>query len=518
MCTVKDSEAEVKREPRAHWRARVRKEVRQEQEESRAIFGDPEAEKPKPRKRRREEMHEKVKEYQKRFPRRNSEFRREVEESVLQRVGRKFQEAFAARVTAVLGRAEGVHRDPRDRTVVPEFCSECDSHRRADFYRDGYWTRYLHTRWGRVRLRVPRVRCDCGGAVVIAYEQFAPYQRQFEDIQGQILGLSALCLSLRQIRAVLVMNGTRLSIATLCKEIGKVADLTASEFKRKCGVAPVVLLDGIWGNLARETGEKFTNARGQNREHKEVEKVPLLVAWGIWPETGKKALLGWVVGKQEDEASWKKLLEALHARGLHADKGLRLFVSDGSSGLEAALAMVSFGQVPHQRCVFHKIRNVLDKVKGEAVEGDQKAKREARKKRREEVLADLSSIWQAASEAEARRRYEAFVAKWEAKEPEAVARLRNGFAATLVFYAVQAQAAAKGEHWEARYLRTTSPLERANRNIRVKLRAATTFQTEEGLLANVYLALGVRGKKEPVEIHEWIEGIVGRIEELQRAA
>lgn len=518
MCTVGDPGPEVKREPRAHWRARVRSQAKQEEEENEAIFGDGNGGKRKPRRKRREEVAAKVKEYQELFPRRNGEFRRELAESVLERVGRKFQEAFAARVTAVLGRADGVQRDPRDLTVVPEFCSECGTHWRSRFYRDGYWTRFLHTRWGRVRLRVPRVRCDCGGAVVIAYEQFAPYQRQFEDIQGQILGLSALCLSLRQIRAVLVMNGTRLSIATLCKEIGKVADLSAAEFKRKCGVAPVVLLDGIWGNMARETGEQFTNARGQEREHKEVEKVPLLVAWGIWPETGKKALLGWVVGKQEDQESWQKLLEALHARGLHADKGLRLFVSDGSSGLEAALAMVSFGRVLHQRCVFHKIRNVLDKVKGDAVEGDQKAKRAARKQRREEVLADLAPIWQAASEAEARRRYAAFVAKWEAKEPEAVARLRNGFEATLVFYAVQAQAAAEGQHWEARYLRTTSPLERANRNIRVKLRAATTFQTEEGLLANVYLALGVRGKKEPVEIHEWIEGIVGRVEELQRAA
>jgi putative transposase len=518
MCTVGDSGPEVKGEARGHWRARVRSQAEQEEEENQVIFGEGKGGKRKARRERREEMREKVKEYQRQFPRRNGEFRQELEESVLKRVARKFEAGFAARVMAVVGRADGVQRDERDRTVVPEFCSVCETHRRAKFYRDGYWKRFLHTRWGRVELRVPRVRCECGGAVVIAYEQFAPYQRQFEDIQGQILGLSALCLSLRQIRAVLVMNGTRLSIATVCKEIGKVADLSAAEFKRKCGVPPVVLLDAIWGNLAQETGEKFTNARGQEREHKEVEKVPLLVAWGIWPETGEKALLGWVVGKQENQAAWQKLLEALHARGLHADKGLRLFVSDGSSGLEAALGMVSFGRVLHQRCVFHKIRNVVDKVKGEAIEGDQKAKREARRKRREEVLADLAPIWQAASEGEARRRYAAFVAKWEAKEPQAVAGLRNGFEATLVFYGVQAQAAAEGKQLEARYLRTTSPLERANRNIRVKLRAATIFQTEGGLMANVYLALGVRGKKEPEEIHEWIEAIVGRVEELQRAA
>jgi putative transposase len=518
MCTVEDSQAKVKGEPRAQWRARVREQAKQEEEENREVFGDVKEGKPKPRRKRRQEMREKVKEYQKRFPRENGEFEQQVNESVLQRVARKFHEAFGKQVAAVLGRPDGAHRDYRDRTVVPEFCSQCGTHRRVSFYRDGYWRRSLQTRWGKVRLRVPRVRCDCGGTVVIAYEQFAPYQRQFGDVQREVLGLSALCLSLRQIRAVLVMHGTRVSIATLCNQIGKVADLSASELKRKCRVAPVVLLDGIWGKMARETGEKFTNARGQERDRKELEKVPLLVAWGVWPESGEKALLGWVVGKQEDTASWQKLLEALHARGLHADRGLRLFVSDGSSGLEAALAMVSFGRVRHQRCVFHKMRNVLDEVKGGVVEGDRKAQRAARKERREEVLADLTPIWQAPTKAEARRLYEAFVAKWEAKEPEAVARLQRGFEATLVFYDVRAEAAARGEHWDARHLRTTSPLERVNRNIRVKLRAATAFQTEKGLLANAYLALGVRGKKEPEEIHAWIQGIAGQIEELQRAA
>lgn len=518
MCTIGDPIPEVKRESRAHWRARLRSQVEQEHEENRAIFGAADGEGSKPRQERRAELRKEVKEYQRRFPRNNAQFREEVQETVLQRVQRKFQESIQARVTAVLGRADGEHRDPRDRTVVEECCSWCGTHRRTSFYRDGYWSRSLETRWGKVRLRVPRVYCDCGGTVAIAYTQFAPYQRRFEDLQEQMLGLSALCLSLRQIRAVLVMNGTRLSIATLCKEIGKVADLSAAEFKRRCEVAPVVLLDAIWGNMALGTGEEFTSARQQKREHKKVEKVPLLIAWGVWPESGKKALLGWVVGKQEDEAAWQKLLEVLHGRGLHADKGLRLFVSDGSSGLEAALAMVSFGRVMHQRCVFHKMRNVLEKVKGEVVEGDQKARREARKKRREEVLADLAPIWQAESEAEACRRYAAFVAKWEDKEPEAVGRLRNRFEATLAFYAVQSEAAAQGKRWEARYLRTTSPLERANRNIRVKLRAATIFQTEQGLFANVYLALGVRGKKEPVQFKEWIQSVVLRNEELQRAA
>lgn len=518
MSTVAHSTTEVKPESRARWRARLREQLGQEEEENAAISPPPEGQPSRPRQRRRADLREKLKAYQVRFPRNSVLFAEEVQESVLERVRRKFQEAIEARVTAVLGRPDGARRDHSERTVVPEFCTSCGTHWRSQFFRDGHWKRTLHTRWGSISLQMPRVRCDCGGTVTIAHPQFAPYQRRFVNVQEQILRLSALCLSLRQIRMVLAMDGTRLSIATLCKEVGKVADLSAAEFKRRGEVPPVVLLDGVWSSLAVETGEAFINGRGRKRDRKEVERVPLLVAWGVWPESGEKALLGWVVGKEEDCASWQKLLEMLHGRGLHADKGLRLFVSDGSSGLEAALAMVSFGRVAHQRCVFHKIRNVLDKVKGEVIEGDRKAKRAARKQRRDELLADLVPIWQAESEAEARRRYEAFVAKWEAREPEAVATLRNGFDATLVYLRAQAGARTQGQEWDAKHLRTTSALERVNRNIRVKLRAATVFQTEEGLTANVYLALGARGRKEPGELQGWIQTIALRAEALQRAA
>jgi len=224
------------------------------------------------------------------------------------------------------------------------------------------------------------------------------------------------------------------------------------------------------------------------------------------------------LGKAEDEKAWQELLEALHARGIHADKGLRLFVSDGASGLLSALGMVSFGRVAHQRCVFHKIRNVLREVKGEPVEGDRKASREKRKERRQEVLADLVEIWQAPNEAGARRKYEEFAAKWERKEPKAVACLRNGFEATVVFHGVQAEAAERGENWDARHLRTTSGLERVNRSIRAKWRVATVFQTAEGLRANVFLALGARGKGEPGQFREWVQGIVADLETLRHAA
>ncbi len=45
-------------------------------------------------------------------------------------------------------------------------------------------------------------------------------------------------------------------------------------------------------------------------------------------------------------------------------------------------------------------------------------------------------------------------------EPQAIHYLERAFEATLTFYAVQAQTAARGQDWPARCLRTTGLLER----------------------------------------------------------
>lgn len=60
---------------------------------------------------------------------------------------------------------------------------------------------------------------------------------------------------------------------------------------------------------------------------------------------------GWERTEQEDAASWERLLEWPRQRGLVAERGLRLIVSDGSDGLKAALERVDSGPgVRHQQC------------------------------------------------------------------------------------------------------------------------------------------------------------------------
>ena len=83
-----------------------------------------------------------------------------------------------------------------------------------------------------------------------------------------------------------------------------------------------------------------------------------VVALGITTE-GDKLALGLWDGSTENAAVAGALLSDLVDRGLDVEQGL-LFVIDGSKGLRKAVRQVFGNDVPVQRCVQHKQRNVLD--------------------------------------------------------------------------------------------------------------------------------------------------------------
>ena len=78
------------------------------------------------------------------------------------------------------------------------------------------------------------------------------------------------------------------------------------------------------------------------------------------------------------------------------------------------------------------------------------------------------------------------VTKWKASQPKAVRTLQRDFERTLVFFHVQTQAQERGEDWPLTHLRTTSHLERENRNFRRRFRQAVLFHSQEGLEAAVF--------------------------------
>ena len=88
----------------------------------------------------------------------------------------------------------------------------------------------------------------------------------------------------------------------------------------------------------------------------ELKERMMIVALGITTE-GVKIPLGLWEGSTENATVATALLSDLVERGLDPEQGM-LFVIDGSKALRKAVRTV-FGEVPVQRCVRHKERNVI---------------------------------------------------------------------------------------------------------------------------------------------------------------
>ena len=418
-------------------------------------------------------------------------FQKELDRQIGEVVRESLERALQDEVTLLLGRAKGERRDLADPKEVAASCNRCQIHRCCDFYRAGFYRRSILTSDTWLEIRVPRVSCICGGMVDFELEHLEPYGRVWFDLEERARELAGICVSLRDSVEVLSWrNEQPLSIATLNGRVNQTAELAEAfhqgEFSR---IPQVVMLDGIWLKVLLPTDQEYVDKRGRRRKRYKLRKFPLLVAYGVDPVSEERWILDWERGEAEDQASWQRLLERLLERGLHAEKGLRLFVHDGSAGLEKAFEFVWFGKgVERQRCVFHKLRNVQRDVVGspEMTRLEHQARRQA-------VLREASEVYRGKDESEIRQRFESFRAKWLESEPKAVATLTRDFDQTLVYLKVLEEARLKGQEWREECLRTTSLLERVQRHFRQKDRQVVIAHSEKGVVAGIELVIRHRG-------------------------
>lgn len=355
-------------------------------------------------------------------------------------------------------------------------CAKCGSHKVQRFSRNGYRGRQLLSEWGELALELPRVRCECGGSVRLALGGLlAPYQRISPTVDAQIQHWGQLALSLRQMQRELARSFIGvLGLQTLVKRLQALCTAPPIEGELSA-VPPVVQVDAIWITQLRPTGRFRTDAKGRRRAIKARVKRPLFLAIGLWPESGQALLLDWQLGASESGPEWISFLERLEAAGIRAEAGLELLIHDGGSGLCAALEVVYFG-VPLQRCLFHKLRNIARAI----VLPDGLSRHEQRRRRRA-ILNEFQTIWSAKQLKTALRRYRKLVRRWRAAQPAAVETLQRDFRATLPFFRLERRHPA----WPRSALRTTSRLERFNRRLRHRLRAAGAYHSDASILALV---------------------------------
>ena len=100
---------------------------------------------------------------------------------------------------------------------------------------------------------------------------------------------------------------------------------------------------------------------------------------------------------------------------------------------------------------------------------------------RKAIFKAFHAIWQARRYDTVLRRYLKVVRTYRHSQPEAVATLRRDFRSTITYYPLEQQFPV----WDRKYLCTTSRLERFNRRIRRRARAACAYHSDQGLLAMV---------------------------------
>jgi putative transposase len=146
----------------------------------------------------------------------------------------------------------------------------------------------------------------------------------------------------------------------------------------------------------------------------EIKGRTNVVALGITTD-GNKLALGLWSGSTENATVASALLSDLVSRGLDVEQGL-LFVIDGSKALRKAIRQVFGDEVPVQRCVRHKERNVLELLP----ERDRAA-----------IKRRLVQAWQETDHAKALDQLRRLAVELDHEHPGAAASLREGMEETL---------------------------------------------------------------------------------------
>ena len=181
-------------------------------------------------------------------------------------------------------------------------------------------------------------------------------------------------------------------------------------------------------------------------------KLCLLVIIGVRPD-GVKELLAVQDGVRESEESWSEVLRDLQNRGL--TKAPKLAVCDGALGFQKAVDKI-WGPMKIQRCWFHKMGNVLDKLP---------------KSMQTKATEKMRNIFLAETKEKAEEAYREFIRTFELKYPKAVECLTKDHEDLFRFYDYPA------EHWV--HIRTSNPIESTFATVRLRHKTTKGNGTSE---------------------------------------
>jgi len=307
--------------------------------------------------------------------------------------------------------------------------------------RNGYYTRDLETSLNRIEaLPVPRTRKG------YHTQLFKKYQRRRAELDAAIGEMFVKGVSTRGVGQVLeALSGSKPSPST----VSRVFHTLEGEYQ-------------TWKTrpLAKRYEYAFADGTYFTVIYRDEGcKMPILAVVGI-NAAGEREVLAFTVGDRENQTAWEDLFDDLKARGV---KEIGLWVTDGHQALLNALG-TRFANSARQRCVQHKIENVLSYVP---------------KQQHDLVQPELKAIFYQDSREAAEREVTAFCEKFEATYPTAVACLKRDLDACLTFYAFPKA------HWKT--IRTTNVIERLFGEVKRRThKMAAAFRNEQSCLLMFY--------------------------------
>jgi len=314
-------------------------------------------------------------------------------------------------------------------------------HPELDDSRNGYYTRTLDTRFGRIEdLHVPR---DRKGEFQTGV--FEPYSRRDAWLEETIIAMYKGGMSTREVgqfvERILGVQYSPTTISNITSVVLKdVEDWRKRTLRRRYSV---VYMDGMYVSLKRDTAENES----------------IYVVMGI-NEDGHREILGYYVGGNESATSCQEIFNDLRQRGLEE---ILVGVADGLTGLKEAFLAV-YPKADFQRCVVHKVRNTVTKV---------------RAKDKATVVEDLKGVYNSATYEEALGNFNLFASKWNAKYPREVQSWRDDLNDLLVYYKYPI---------DIRYaIYTTNAIERTIKEIRKRVRPMNSIANLDAAEKIVYL-------------------------------
>jgi transposase-like protein len=303
--------------------------------------------------------------------------------------------------------------------------------------RNGTYTRALETTVGRLEaLPVPRTRKG------FKSQLFERYHRRQATLDTWIADMFVAGASTLQVGALVeTLTGTKPSPSTVSRVFHSLEDeFTAWKTRPLAEQYAYLFVDGTYFTV-------IYNGEGV--------KMPIIAAVGIRP-SGEREVLAFSTGEHENQKAWEDLFDDLKRRGV---KEVGLCISDGGAAPLAALA-VKFAQTQRQRCIWHKMENILSYIP---------------KSQQAQVEPELKAIFYQESRTQADQLAAAFREKYADVYPTALECMARDWEACLTFYAFPRA------HWKT--IRTNNVMERLFNEVKKRYhKMAAAFRGETSCL------------------------------------